>query len=69
MTCPHCHRSIPDSTLARHLAAKGGRKSRRTITPDQRAAMEEGKRAKKGALAGDPGTAAVPATEKSGDAK
>ena len=41
MICPHCKKDIDDSAVAKHLAAKGGRKSRRTITPEQQAKMQE----------------------------
>ena len=40
MKCPHCRKELPDADIARHLAAKGGRKSRRVITPDQQRAMQ-----------------------------
>lgn len=29
MRCPHCSRDIDDAVFARHLAGKGGRRSRR----------------------------------------
>jgi hypothetical protein len=41
MTCPHCRKEIPDSEIAKHLARKGGRMSKRTITPDQQRKMQE----------------------------
>ncbi len=47
MNCPHCHKPIDDTALAAHLAAKGGRKSKRTITPEQRRKMQEAKEAKR----------------------
>lgn len=46
MICPHCQKDIPDATVAKHLAAKGGRKSRRTITPEQQKKLQAAKRAK-----------------------
>jgi hypothetical protein len=48
MICPHCQQDIPDSAVAKHLAAKGGRKSRGTITPEQQAKMQAARKAKKG---------------------
>ena len=47
MKCPHCKKEIPDAEIARHLAAKGGRKSRGTITPEQQARMQAAKKAKR----------------------
>ena len=41
MICPHCKKDIPDKTVAKHLASKGGAKSKRTITPEQQAKMQE----------------------------
>lgn len=35
MKCPHCNKDIEDALLARHLASKGGKKSKRTLTPEQ----------------------------------
>jgi len=35
MICPHCHKEIPDELIAKHLAAKGGKKSRRVLTTEQ----------------------------------
>jgi hypothetical protein len=46
MICPHCQQDIPDSAVAKHLAAKGGRKSRRKITPEQQAKMQAVRKAK-----------------------
>ncbi len=40
MICPHCQKDIPDSTVAKHLAAKGGSKSKRTITQDEQRRMQ-----------------------------
>ena len=47
MTCPHCQTDIDDVILARHMASKGGKKSRRTLTPDQQAMMRAAKKSKK----------------------
>ncbi len=33
MKCPHCDKNIPDKVISKHLASKGGTKSKRTITP------------------------------------
>lgn len=35
MKCPHCGKDIPDDKIARHLAGKGGSKSRRNLTTEQ----------------------------------
>ena len=40
MICPHCKKDIPDATVARHLASKGGKAGKRTITVEQQAAMQ-----------------------------
>ena len=47
MRCPHCKKDIPDTTVAKHLASKGGKASKRTITPKQQAAMQAAKKAKR----------------------
>lgn len=47
MICPHCNKNIPDATVAKHLASKGGKAGRRTITPEQQAAMHAAKQAKR----------------------
>jgi thiamine biosynthesis protein ThiC len=44
MICPHCKKDIPDLTIAKHLAAKGGSKSKRTITPEQQKKMQESRK-------------------------
>jgi hypothetical protein len=41
MKCPHCKKAIPEKEVAKHFASKGGRKSKRTITPEQQAKMQE----------------------------
>ena len=48
MKCPRCgHEWEPRSkSLARELGAKGGSKSRRGITPEQQAKMQEARRRK-----------------------
>lgn len=40
MKCPHCHQTISDELIAKHLASKGGKKSVRKITPEQQAKMQ-----------------------------
>jgi hypothetical protein len=47
MICPHCQKDIPDATVAKHLASKGGKVSKRTITPSQQKQMQAAKRAKR----------------------
>jgi len=46
MICPHCHKNIPDATVAKHLAAKGGKAGKRKITPEQQAAMQAARKTK-----------------------
>jgi len=47
MTCPHCHKEIPADAYARSFASKGGSKSKRTISPEAQAKLQEaGKRAR-----------------------
>ena len=46
MICPHCKKDVSDSTVAKHLAAKGGKASKRRITPAQQAMMQAAKKAK-----------------------
>lgn len=48
MICPHCKNEIDDSEIAKHLASKGGKKSKRTITLDQQALMQTARRKKRG---------------------
>ena len=40
MYCPYCQHHIDDDVIARHLARKGGMKSRRAITPEQQYKMQ-----------------------------
>jgi len=47
MICPHCRKDIPDATVAKHLASKGGGKSKRAITPEQQAIMQQARKEKK----------------------
>jgi hypothetical protein len=44
MICPHCRKDIPDATVAKHLASKGGKASKRTITPDQQKQMQQSRK-------------------------
>ena len=41
MICPHCKKDIPDAAVAKHLASKGGKASKRKITPEQQTMMQE----------------------------
>lgn len=43
MKCPHCSCHIDDKKIAKHLAAKGGSKSKRKITPEQQIKMQKGR--------------------------
>lgn len=47
MKCPHCGKEISDKEIAHHLAGKGGKKSRRTLTTEQAKEMNKIKKAKK----------------------
>jgi len=47
MNCPHCKKKISDKEISHYLASKGGRKSRRTLTPDQARAMVAARENKK----------------------
>lgn len=46
MICPHCKKDIPEKEIAKHFASNGGKKSKRAITPEQQAKMQDSKRAK-----------------------
>ena len=46
MICPRCNKDIPDKDIAKHLASKGGKKSRRVITKEQQARMQAGRKIK-----------------------
>jgi len=46
MICPHCHKPISDKKVAKHFASIGGKKSKRTISPEDRKKMQEGKKKK-----------------------
>jgi len=39
MKCPHCGKDISDQLVAHHLASKGGKKSKRTLTKQQATEM------------------------------
>ena len=54
MICPHCKKDIPDSTVAKHLASKGGKASKRKITPEQQAAMQAARNMPKDIDVNDP---------------
>ncbi len=47
MKCPHCGGKISDKAIAKHLASKGGSKSRRVLTPEQAKAMVKAREAKR----------------------
>jgi hypothetical protein len=47
MICPHCKKDIPESVVAAHLGAKGGSKSKRTISLAQQRKMQAAKKAKR----------------------
>ena len=47
MKCPHCLQEIADNLIAHYLASKGGKKSKRTLTPEQAKEMVESREKKK----------------------
>jgi hypothetical protein len=47
MKCPKCGAKISDKAIAKHLASKGGSKSRRVLTPEQARKMVEAREAKR----------------------
>lgn len=47
MKCPHCGFEIKNTEAAKAMGREGGKKSRRDITPEQQAKMQEAKKAKK----------------------
>lgn len=47
MKCPKCGSDISDKAIAKHLASKGGSKSRRTLSPKQARAMVAAREAKR----------------------
>ena len=47
MKCPCCHIRIPNELILKYVASLNGKKSKRTLTPEQAKAMvEAGKRKK-----------------------
>jgi hypothetical protein len=47
MKCPQCGTKISDKAIAKHLASKGGSKSRRVLTPEQAREMVASREAKR----------------------
>jgi len=47
MNCPHCKKEIPESLLNKWWASLGGKVSKRRITPEQQAQMQEARKRKK----------------------
>ena len=41
MKCPHCGELIDDREMARYLAAKGGRKGKRRLDPEEARRMQK----------------------------
>jgi len=35
MKCPYCKKEISNKLISKHLASKGGKASRRTLSPEQ----------------------------------
>ena len=44
MKCPHCRKEISNEVISRALASKGGRKSKRSISPEAQTKMQEARR-------------------------
>jgi len=47
MKCPYCSHEITDKLIAHYLASKGGKKSKRVLTPEQARKMVEAREKKK----------------------
>jgi len=47
MKCPHCRKNISEKVISRHFASKGGKLSKRTLTPEQARGMVEAREKKK----------------------
>ena len=47
MKCPHCGKAISEKLVARHFASKGGKLSKRTLTPEQAKAMVKAREKKR----------------------
>lgn len=52
MKCPNCKTEIDDKEISHYMASKGGKKSKRKITPDQQAEMQAARNRKKEAKCG-----------------
>ncbi len=40
MNCPHYNKQIDNKLISKHLASKGGKSSKRTISPEAQAKMQ-----------------------------
>ena len=47
MKCPHCKKNIDDKLIGKHLASKGGSKSKRSISPIAQKKLQDARKAKK----------------------
>jgi hypothetical protein len=47
MKCPHCGKEISQHDVAKAIGKEGGKKSKRTLTPEQAKAMVEAREKKK----------------------
>lgn len=47
MKCPHCGKEISQRDVAKVIGKEGGKKSKRTLTPEQAKAMVEAREKKK----------------------
>ena len=53
MLCPNCNHEIPESLLKKWWASLGGKVSKRKITPEQQAQMQEARKRKKASRPND----------------
>lgn len=47
MKCPHCGGEITQQDIAKAIGSEGGKKSKRTLTPEQAKAMVESREKKR----------------------
>lgn len=47
MKCPHCNAPIDDKLISKHLASKGGKASKRQLSPETAKKMVEAREKKR----------------------
>ena len=47
MDCPHCNTPIDDKLISKHLASKGGKASKRQLSPETAKKMVEAREKKR----------------------